>query len=83
MFGELEVLRLQRARRRRGRQSPYPYRLRMGLPRLSALPFQRAVPITPANRTGARDDCLPVRDAFPKYTVGRRSHWTFRVLLRL
>ena len=56
---------------------------RTGLPRLPALPFQRAVPITPANRTGARVDCLPVRAAFPSCGEGRRSHWHFRGLLRL
>ena len=34
---------------------------RTGLPRLPASPFQRAVPITPADRTGACVDGLPVR----------------------
>ena len=46
-------------------------------------PFQRAVPTTPADRTGACVDGLPVRAAFPKCTVGRRPHWFFRGLLRL
>ena len=56
---------------------------RTGLPRLPVLPFQRAVPTTPADRTGACVDGLPVRAAFPKCTVGRRPHWFFRGLLRL
>ena len=38
---------------------------RTGLPRLPALPFQRAVPNTPMNRTGAPVDFFPVRAAFP------------------
>ena len=56
---------------------------RTGLPRLPTLPFQRAVPTTPADRTGACVDGLPVRATFPKCTVGRRPHWFFRGLLRL
>ena len=38
---------------------------RTGLPRLPALPFQRAVPITPTDRTGAPVDPFPARAAFP------------------
>src|SRR5208282_5950240 len=41
--------------------------------RLPVLPFQRAVPITPADRTGARVDGLPVRAAFPKLAGGSAS----------
>ena len=47
---------------------------RTGLPRLPASPFQRAVPITPADRTGACVDCFPVRAAFPGLSAGRRPH---------
>jgi hypothetical protein len=52
-------------------------------PRLPALPFQRAVPITPVNRTGACVDCFPVRTAFPAMRSGRHSHRNFRGVLRL
>jgi hypothetical protein len=38
---------------------------RAGLPRLPALPFQRAVPNTPIDRTGACVDGFPARAAFP------------------
>jgi hypothetical protein len=55
---------------------------RTGLPRLPVLPFRRAAPITPADRTGACVDDLPVRAAFPKYTEGRRPHWFFRDPMR-
>ncbi|WP_143199760.1 sensor histidine kinase, partial [Bradyrhizobium sp. NAS80.1] len=53
------------------------------LPRLPALPFQRAVPITPVNQTGACVDCFPVRAAFPAMRSGRHSHSNFRGVLRL
>src|SRR5271170_6703390 len=36
-----------------------------GSPRLPASPFRRAVPTTPADRTGAHVDCFPVHAAFP------------------
>ena len=53
-----------------------------GLPRLPASPFQRAVPITPANRTGAFVDYFPVHAAFPAFWPGRHPHYGFRGLLR-
>ena len=54
-----------------------------GLPRLPASPFQRAVPITPADRTGACVDYFPVHTAFPAFRPGRHPHYGFRGLLRL
>jgi hypothetical protein len=57
--------------------------IRTGLPRLPASPSQRAVSITPADRTGAYVDCFPARAAFPKLGLGRRPHCFFRGLLRL
>src|SRR5271168_2770129 len=54
-----------------------------GLPRLPASPFRRAVPTTPADRTGARVDCFPVHAAFPVLQAGRHPHLYFRGLLRL
>lgn len=54
-----------------------------GLPRLPALPFQRAVPITPVNQTGACVDCFPVHTTFPAIRSGRHSHRNFRGVLRL
>ncbi len=54
-----------------------------GLPRLPASPFQRAVPITPADRTGAGVDYFPVHTAFPAFWPGRHPHYGFRGLLRL
>ena len=56
---------------------------RAGLPRLPALPFPRAVPTTPADRTGACVDCFPVHTAFPATLPGRHPHCAFRGLLRL
>ena len=56
---------------------------RTGLPRLPASPFQRAVPTTPADRTGAHVDCFPIRAAFPVIQAGRHPHHHFRGLLRL
>jgi len=56
---------------------------RTGLPRLPALPFQRAMPITPVNQQGAHVDCFPVCAAFPAIRSGRRSHRNFRGVLRL
>ena len=54
-----------------------------GLPRLPGSPFRRAVPTTPADRTGARVDFFPARAAFPKWQEGRHPHCPFRGLLRL
>src|SRR5215469_14291095 len=54
-----------------------------GLTRLPASPFQRAVPITPADRTGAHVDYFPVHTAFPAFRPGRHPHYGFRGLLRL
>src|SRR5207237_7515081 len=52
-----------------------------------ALPISPPTPpyvrVIPANRTGARVDCLPVRAAFPSCGEGRRSHRYIRGLLRL
>ena len=56
---------------------------RTGLPRLPASPFQRAVPITPADQTDAYVDCFSVHAAFPALRSGRRPHCFFRGLLRL
>src|ERR1700676_2838915 len=53
------------------------------LPRLPEPPFRRAVPTTPADRTGARVDCFPAHTAFPKWQEGRHPHCHFRGLLRL
>ena len=52
-----------------------------GSPRLPASPFRRAVPTTPADRTGARVDCFPVHAAFPVLQAGRHPHLYFRGLL--
>jgi hypothetical protein len=46
---------------------------RTGLPRLPALPFQRAMPITPADQTGAYVDCFPVCMGLPHPTTGSAS----------
>ena len=54
-----------------------------GLPRLPASPFRRAVPTTPADRTGAHVDYFPAHAAFPKWQEGRHPHCHFRGLLRL
>ena len=54
-----------------------------GLPRLPVSPFQRAVPHTPADRTGACVDCFPVHAAFPVSEAGRHPQLHFRGLLRL
>jgi hypothetical protein len=56
---------------------------RTGLPRLPALPFQRAMPITPVNQPGAYVDCFPICAAFPAIRPGPRSHRNFRGVLRL
>jgi hypothetical protein len=56
---------------------------RTGLPRLPEPPSRRAVPTTPADRTGARVDCFPAHAAFPKWQEGRHPHCHFRGLLRL
>jgi hypothetical protein len=56
---------------------------RAGLPRLPASPFQRAVPNTPMDRTGACVDCFPVHPAFPDVPAGRHPYLHFRGLLRL
>ena len=47
---------------------------RTGLPRLPAMPFQRAASITPMDRTGACVDCFPVRATFPEFPAGRRPY---------
>ncbi len=44
-----------------------------GLPRLPASPFQRAVPITPADRTGASVDYFPVHTVLPRISAGSTS----------
>ena len=49
-----------------------------GLPRLPASPFQRAVPITPADRTAACVDYFAVHTAFPAFWPGRHPHHGFR-----
>src|SRR3954468_16485444 len=54
-----------------------------GSPPLPASPFRRAVPTTPADRTGARVDCFPIRAAFPVLQAGQHPHLYFRGLLRL
>ena len=54
-----------------------------GSPPLPASPFRRAVPTTPADRTGALVDCFPIRAAFPVLQAGRHPHLYFRGLLRL
>ena len=56
---------------------------RPGLPRLPASPFQRAIPITPMDRTGASVDCFPVHSAFPAVPSGRHPCLHFRGLLRI
>jgi hypothetical protein len=53
-----------------------------GLPRLPESPFRRAVPTTPAERTGACVDCFPAHAAFPKWQEGRLPHCHFRVAHR-
>ena len=55
-------------RRRRGRYPRYD-----GSPPLPASPFRRAVPTTPADRTGALVDCFPIRAAFPVLPGGSAS----------
>ena len=54
-----------------------------GLPRLPAPPLQRAVPITPADRTAACVDYFAVHTAFPAFRPGRHPHYGFQGLLRL
>lgn len=54
-----------------------------GLPRLPASPFQRAVPTTPTDRTGAHVDSFPAHAAFPISQPGRHPLLHFRGLLRL
>ena len=72
---------------RRGRRSattsrPLPSP-RCGSPPLPGSPSRRAVPITPADQTGARVGCFPIRAAFPVIQAGRRPRFHFRGLLRL
>ncbi len=55
----------------------------MGLPRLPASPFQRAVPTTPMDPTGACVDCFPVHAVFPITQAGRHPCLHFRGLLGL
>lgn len=57
--------------------------IRTGIPQLPALPFQRAMPITPVNQQGEHVDCFPGCAAFPAIRPGRRSHRNFRSVLRL
>jgi hypothetical protein len=64
--------------RRRGR-----YPRRDGSPPLPGSPSRRAVPTTPADRTGAPVDCFPIRAAFPDARAGRHPRLHFRGLLRL
>jgi len=52
-------------------------------PQLPASPFQRAVPTTPAARTGAHVDCFPAHTAFPISQPGRHPQFHFRGPLRL
>jgi hypothetical protein len=54
-----------------------------GSPPLPASPFRRAVPNTPADRTGASVDSFPIHAAFPVLQAGRHPHLYFRGLLRL
>ena len=57
---------------------------RTGLPRLLASPFQRAVPIAPADRDGCFCRLLPhPTRAFPVMQAGRHPRLHFRGLLRL
>jgi hypothetical protein len=55
----------------------------MGLPRLPASPFQRAVSNTPADKAGALVDFFPAHAAFPEQETGRHLHRFFRGLLEL
>jgi hypothetical protein len=57
--------------------------LMMGLPRLPASPFQRAVPIPRRIKAGALVDCFPAYAAFPVIQAGRHPQLHFRGLLRL
>jgi hypothetical protein len=51
----------------------------VALPKLRALPpFRRAVPTTPADRTGACVDCFPIHAAFPVLQAGRHPRLYFR-----
>ncbi len=45
----------------------------MGLPRLPALPFPRAVPTTPADRNRCMCRCLPCPRGLPRFTAGSAS----------
>jgi hypothetical protein len=54
-----------------------------GAPPLPDSPFRRAMPTTPADRTGAHVDCFPIRAAFPETQAGRHPRHHFRGLLRL
>jgi len=65
--------------RRRGRD-PRPRRVSPDCPHR---PFRRAVPITPADQTGAHVDFLPRSRGFPVIQAGRRPHLHFRGLLEL
>ena len=44
-----------------------------GPPTLPETPFPRAVPTTPADRTGARAGCFPARTSLPRYSGGSAS----------
>jgi len=54
-----------------------------GSPPITHVTFRRAVPLTPADRTGARVDYFPVHTAFPAFRPGRHPRYGFRGLLRL
>src|SRR5215217_7996888 len=49
-------------------------------PRLPEPPSRRAVPITPADRAGARVDYFPAHAAFPKWQEGRHPHLRLETL---
>ena len=67
---------------RRGRERPGTL-ASGGSPPIARVTLQRAVPITPADRTGAYVDYFPFRTAFPTFRPGRHPHYGFRGLLRL
>ena len=65
-IGRMTLSDSRQCRRLKATLRPLPSPL-MGLPRLPEPPFRRAVPTTPADRTGARVDCFPAHAAFPKW----------------
>jgi len=56
---------------------------KLGFPHSPRPPSQHAVPITPADPSGAHVGYLPVGAAFPVIQAGRRPQLHFRGLLRL